>query len=118
MAVNWPVNVNKKAYGMNSGAKNNLESVDFESGKSRTYLKNSSPKMIFSFNLSFLDDGTSTCEYRLFWSWWQNVLLSGSESFYFENLLTHSGYKEYKMTQVPTSTGQNPKEVSLSVEEV
>lgn len=117
MAVSWPLNVNTKAYGMDTGAKDNLEKISFESGKERTYLKNSGLKKQFSFNLSLNDSG-ATSEYKLFWTWYEEVLLSGSKTFFLENLLTHSGYKEYKMIKVPSATGQSPKEVSISVEEI
>lgn len=117
MAVNWCQNVNTDAYGMDDGADDNLETVTFESGKKRTFLKNSAPKMIFTFTLNMKDDKTANCEYRRFWEWWKNTLLSGSLSFYFPNLLTHSGYGEYKMTAVPSANGQKNKVVTISVEE-
>lgn len=117
MAVNWCNDVNTDAYGMDTGVLNNVIRVEYESGKEKTYLKNSSPKKIFTFMLSMNDKGTNS-EYKKFWDWYDNVLLSGSLSFMFPNLFTHSGLKEYKMTAEPTATGQNPKEVTISVKEV
>lgn len=117
MAVQWHSDVNTNAYGMDTGAKDNIERIEFESGKERTYLKNSAPKKIFSFMLSLKDKGIDS-EYKKFWHWWSHVLLSGSLSFYFPDLITHDKLTEYKMTATPGSTGLNPKEVTISVEEI
>ncbi len=117
MAVSWNSEVNTDAYGMDTSAVDNVLRVEFESGKEKTYLKNSSVKKIFTFMLSMNDSGSNS-EYKKFWDWYDNTLLSGSLSFMFPNLLTHSGTKEYLMTAVPTANGQNPKEVTISVKEV
>lgn len=117
MAVSWPSGVNTKAYGMDIGGGENTESVEFESGKSRTYLKNSAPKKVFSF-LLYMDDVGSSSEFKTFVAWWEQVLLSGSLSFYFPSLVSLSGLKEYRPTETYSASGQHKKEVSISVEEM
>ena len=98
--VAWPEDVNQKAYGMNTEYEDNLVKIQFDSGKERTYLKNSSS------------------EYKKFLNWFENVCLSGSQSFAFPNLITHSGNAEYKFTDTPSARGQKYKEVSFSVIEM
>lgn len=115
--VAWPDGVNQKAYGMNTDGGDNLVRIKFDSGKERTYLKNSSAKKEFDFNLKFDDVGENS-EYKKFLNWWDNVCLSGSQSFAFPNLITHQGMAEYKFTDTYKARGQNPKEVSLSVIEM
>lgn len=112
--VLWPTGVNTNAYGMSTGVKENVKATEFESGKSRTFLLNSEPKRIFSFNIDFWSDE----EEKAFWTWYDNVLLSGSESFSFPDLLEHTGDGEYVMTDTPSVSGQMPKTVSISVREV
>jgi hypothetical protein len=117
MAVAWPIGVNTDAYGMETTPMPNIERIEFDSGKSRTYLKNSTQKYMHSFLLS-LDDSGDGSEYRIFVSWWNDVLKSGALSFTFPDLVAHSGLKEYRMTDAYSSSGQKRKEVSLSVEEM
>ena len=110
----WAAGVNKTADGMSTGVKENIKATEFESGKSRTFLLNSAPKHTFSFNIDFWSDE----EERIFWTWYDNVLLSGSESFLFPDLFTHTGTTEYIMTDTPAVSGQMPKTVSITVREV
>lgn len=117
MAVSWPSGVNQDVYGMDIGGGDNVAKIEFESGKSRTYLKNSAPKKVFAFVIDMEDIGASS-EYKLFTSWWENTLLSGALSFYFPDLITHSGLKEYRTTDTYSAVGQKHKEVKLSVEEM
>ncbi|ERF61750.1 hypothetical protein HMPREF0860_1605 [Treponema socranskii subsp. socranskii VPI DR56BR1116 = ATCC 35536] len=112
--VLWPTGVNKSAYGMNTGVKENIKVTEFESGKSRSFLLNSAPQHTFSFNIDFWSDE----EERAFWTWYDHVLLSGSESFLFPDLFTHTGNTEYIMTDTPSVSGQMPKTVSITVREV
>lgn len=117
MAVSWPSGVNTDAYGMDTGGGDNVVSVEFESGKARTYLKNSAPKRVFSFIIEMEDVGASS-EYKTFLSWWNTTLLSGALSFLFPNLITHSGLVEYRMVQTYSASGLKSKEVKFSVEEM
>ena len=71
--VAWPDGVNQKAYGMSIDYEDNKVEIEFDSGKKRTYLKNSSPKKEFSFNLKFDDSGANS-EFKKFLSWYDNVL--------------------------------------------
>lgn len=117
MAVSWPVGVNTDAYGMESTPIENVERVQFESGKARTYLKNSAQKLAFSFLVSMDDVGPSS-EYKLFVEWWDTTLKSGALSFKFPDLVTHDTLTEYRMTGQYNSSGQKRKEVSFTVEEM
>ena len=117
MAVNWPDGVNNKVYGLSTTMNDNLQVQTFESGAKRTWLKNSVTKKKFSFLLLFSDRGSDS-EFKKFLSWYDNVCLSGSISFYFLNLISKSGVKEYKFTEVPTIKGNIFKEVSFDLEEV
>ena len=117
MAVAWHPDVNQKAYGMDTAPMENVERVEFESGKARTYLKNTAAKKTHSFMLKLEDDGADS-EYRKFVTWWEYTLLGGSLSFYFPNLITHDGYTEYRPIGTYSATGQKWKEVSITVEEM
>ena len=112
--VLWPAGVNKDAYGMSTSVKENIKMTEFESGKSRSFLLNTAPTHTFSFNLEFWSDA----EARAVRTWYDNVLLSGSESFLFPDLFTHTGNTEYIMTDTPSVSGQMPKTVSITVREV
>lgn len=117
MAVEWPLGVNAKAYGMTTGYMDNTETVEMKSGRRVVYLKNSSPRKAFSFKIRMKDNGPGS-EYRLFLSWWDNTVKSGAENFLFTNLVTHSGQMEYQFTEPPRATGQKYKEVTISVMEI
>lgn len=115
--VAWPVGVNTDAYGMEMTPKENVERIEFDSGKARTYLKNTAQKNIFSFMLYLNDEGESS-EYKTFVAWWNNTLKSGALPFSFPNLMTHSGTAEYRATTSYNASGQKNKEVSITVEEM
>jgi hypothetical protein len=118
MAVAWPMSVNQKAYGMDTSPGENVERVEFESGKARTFLKNSVSKKVHSFMLDFEDVGDSS-EYKDFLTWWNDDLASGSLSFLFPDLINHDADKEYRSVDGTFSaTGQRIKTVSLTVEEM
>ena len=87
MAVAWHPDVNKKAYGMDTAPMENVERVEFESGKARTFLKNTAAKKTHSFMLK-MDDVGDNSEYKKFVAWWEYTLLGGSLSFYFPDLIT------------------------------
>lgn len=115
--ISWSSAVNTKAYGMETDGGDNFETVSFESGKQRLYLKNNTAKKIFTFSLAMDDTGASS-EYKTFVEWWENTLLSGTLPFYFPDLITHSGNTEYQATKTYSVTGQKTKIVTLSVEEM
>lgn len=117
MAVSWPSGVNTDAYGMDQGGGDNVAYIQFESGKARTFQKNSASKKVFSFIIDMEDVG-ATSEFKTFLSWWDNTLLTGALSFLFPDLITHSGLKEYRTTQDYSATGQKNKEVKFTVEEM
>lgn len=117
MAVAWPIGVNTNAYGMDTAPGDNVVRVEFESGKARTYTKNTIPKKVHSFMLTLKDDGAGS-EYRTFLAWWSTTLASGALSFIFPDLVTHSGTKEYRALEQFSVSGQLWKEISLTVEEM
>ena len=117
MAVAWHPDVNQKAYGMDTAPMENVERVEFESGKARTYLKNTAAKKTHSFMLTLEDDGADS-EYRKFVTWWETTLLGGSLSFYFPDLITHDSDTEYRPVGTYSANGQKWKEVSITVEEM
>lgn len=115
MAVSWPVGVNTDAYGMDTSPIENVERIQFESGKERTYLKNSVGRKAHSFMLSMRDDGAGS-EYRTFVAWYDSTLLSGALTFMFPDLVIHTGLREYALIEYSAS-GQLRKELTLTVEE-
>lgn len=110
---NWPSGVNRNFWGLSTSVKDNLQTVEFESGAKRTYLKNSQAKKTFSFSLSLWTKE----EEASFWSWYDNTILSGSLTFGLADFLTGSGTTEYRMAGRPSVSGQYPKTLKLSVEE-
>lgn len=110
---NWPGTVNTDFYGLTTSVKDNLQTVEFESGAKRTYLKSSEAKKTYSFSLTLW----TLEEEEAFWSWYDDTILSGSLSFGLTDLLTGKGTTEYRLTGQPSVSGQYPKELSLSVEE-
>lgn len=117
MIVNWPDNVNNKAYGLDISENDNIIYTEFESGKVRTRKRNSISKGKYSF-LLLLDDRGDESEYKKFLDWWKNELQSGANTFYFLNFDTKDKMTEYRSIEPFSARGQRYKEVSLSVEEV
>lgn len=117
MAVAWHPDVNKKAYGMDASTIENVERVEFESGKARTFLKNTAAKKTHSFMLKMEDVGDNS-EYKTFVTWWETTLLGGALSFVFPDLITHDSDTEYRPIGTYSATGQKWKEVSITVEEM
>lgn len=112
--VSWYKN-EESFYAMTTAPDVNVEETTFESGKSRYTLKNSSPKKIHK--CSFLVK-TKT-EETTFWNWYENTLLSRTQNVRLTNLVTHSGNKEYQMTEEPSFTNsQYPKECTVTFKEV
>lgn len=118
MAVSWPDGVNTDAYGMDTGYEDNTEVVEMKSGRRVTYLRNSSPRKVFTFSLRMSDQDGTSGEYQTFLSWYENTALSGSETFYFPDLINHTDTTEYMFNGTPTARGQGWKEVTISVTEI
>lgn len=117
MIVEWAENVNDKAYGLQASSINNLIEVKFESGKTRSFNKNSIGKKSFSFSIDMNDEGNDS-EYKRFWIWYDTELCGRANTFLFPDLLNRGVDVEYRMTAEPTATGQRVKTVNISVEEV
>lgn len=109
----WSKNVNTDFYALSEGVTENVNTVEFESGVKRTYLKNSVAKKTFSFSLMLWTKE----EERAFWSWYDDTILSGTLTFGLPDFITGTGTTEYRLTEKPSVSGQYPKELSLSVEE-
>lgn len=114
MAVEWSADVNKKFYGMTRSTEENIITTKFESGKERTRLKNSAPKMVFSVQL----DLSTRAEERTFWDWYDNTLLSRTETVFLPDFLGSSEGKEYRMMEEPSCEGIEPKTLTLTFKEV
>lgn len=117
MAVAWHPDVNQRAYGMDTSPINNVERVEFESGKARTFRKNTAVKKSHSFMLTLKDDGDDS-EYKKFLLWWDTTLQGGALSFWFPDLITHDGDTEYRPLEDFSATGQLYKEITMTVEEM
>lgn len=119
MAQDWSVHCNTDAYGQDGGFDDNREEVKFKSGRTIFYNKNSSPKKTHSLNFAFDDSrkaGGKT-EFEWFLHWYESTLRGGAERFYFDDIVTHNGKKEYFLTEPPKWTGQKTKEVTLTFKE-
>lgn len=112
MAQSWCKDVNRRFFGVNRTPKPNVRKVSFESGKDRTYLLNSSVKRTFSANLTL-----TKAEEIAFWDWYDNVVLSGSDSFILPDILTGIGEKEYKFVGEPSVDGVSPRKLTVTIME-
>lgn len=115
MAVNWPEGVPNKFYGMQRTPENNTLTTEFESGKKRYILKNSSPKITFSVML----DLKSKTEELLFWNWYKDVLLSRTQTVMLPDFLEPDSEteKEYRMIEEPSAEGLLPKTFTFNFKE-
>lgn len=121
MAAEWSALVNSDFYGADSGYKDNTEEVEFKSGRSIAYLKNSVPKKTHAVSLKCNDTGTQRVdgktEFEHFLDWFENTVKSGAVPFYLADIVTHSGRRLYRI-KVTGWTGQRSKEVDIELEEV
>ena len=58
MAAEWNKNVNKNFYGQDGNYKDNRETIEFKSGRTVYYQKNSTPKKTHAVNVQLADTGT------------------------------------------------------------
>jgi hypothetical protein len=119
MAQAWNSHVNTKFYGADSTYNDNVERITYQSGRTVEYLKNSTPVKTHTLMLR-ADDSVQAggrTEFQWFLYWYENVILSGSLSFYLPDVVTHTGTREYKLASPPSWKGQKTKEVSLKLEE-
>jgi hypothetical protein len=115
--VIWPDGVNKNAYGLDIASGDNVIRTELDSGKIKTYRRNSEAKKTFSFNL-YLDDRGDNSEFKKFDVWFRNSLKDGALSFVFPDLMGSGNDKHYLVTDEYSAVGQRYKEVSLTVVEV
>lgn len=120
MAQNWSAYVNTNFYGQDGSYKDNTEKVEFKSGRTIEYLKNSVPKKTHALNLRCKDKGTpkvdGKTEFEHFLYWFENTVKSGTIPFYLTDIITGSGTKLYRI-QLDGWTGLKYKEISLSLTE-
>ena len=119
MAQNWSAYCNADAYGQDGGYDDSREEVKFKSGRTIYYNRNSKPKKTHALNFHF-DDSRKTngkTEFEWFLFWYENTLRGGTESFYFDDIVSHKGKNAYYITEPPSWTGQKTKEVSLTFKE-
>ena len=121
MAINWSAYCNTDFYGQDGGYKENTEKVEFKSGRTIEYLKNSAAKKTHALNISLKDKGTpktdGKTEFEHFLYWYENTAKSGTIPCNLTDIITGSGTKQY-LIKVEGWTGQRNKEVSLELEEV
>lgn len=120
MAKEWSKYVNQKFYGADGGFLDNTEKVEFKSGRTVKYLKNSRAQKTIAVNL-YLDDTKvvdGKTEFLHFLDWYENEIKCGTERFFLLDLVGKSGKKkEYELNEPPTWNGQSKKEVSLTLVE-
>lgn len=119
MAQEWDVHVNKRAYGEDGSYAENTERVEFKSGRAVFYRKNSAAKKTHALNFQFDDvvKKEGRTEFQWFLFWYEMTIQCGALSFYFPDVTTGDGTREYFITEVPSWNGQAKKEVSLQFEE-
>ena len=113
----WPYGVSKKIYGVSGAYVENSESTDFDSGKKKTFNKNTAVKRSFTVMLTLQDKGSNS-EFKRFDSWYVSTLCGTAESFEFPDITGSGKNKEYRMTEPPTWTGTTKKEITMEWEEV
>lgn len=118
MAETWNINVNTKFYGLDGGYKENTENVEFKSGRTITYLKNS--KAFKTYGLTLWVDDTKEIngktEFEWFLYWFENTIVQGTKSFTVtDNKVLQNSVLRF--TEVPTWSGQAHKEISIALEE-
>lgn len=122
MAENWDSHVNTKFYGQDGGYNDNTETVEFKSGRTIKYLKNTLPKKTHAVNLRCRDKGTAKTdgrtEFEWFLYWYEYTIKSGTIPFYLTDIITGNGTKQYMLKETPSWNGQKYKEISLTLEEV
>lgn len=114
MAQAWPSGVGTGFYALETGVSENTKSLSFECGKKRTYLLNSSPKRTFKVSLDIWTEK----EESAFWTWYADVIKSGSLSFVLTDFIDGKTQTEYRLTSTPSTEGQYPKTLTLEMEEV
>ena len=113
----WPYGVSKKIYGVSGAYVENAESADFDSGKKKTFNKNTAVKRSFTVMLT-LQDKCSNSEFKRFDSWYASQLCGTAESFEFPDITGSGMNTVYRMTEPPTWTGTTKKEITMEWEEV
>lgn len=104
----------QKFYGMTTEPENNVEETVFESGKTRYTLKNSSSKLVHSCSFLIMNKA----EEVTFWNWYNNILLSRTQTVRLTDLVEHQGEKEYRVTSEPQmQNSQFPKECQITFKE-
>lgn len=125
MAQNWDSHVNRRAYGLSTGGVDNLQEIEFDSGRTVTYKRNSLTKKEHAVKFVFDDsqhDPEKLIDGKTEFQWfirWLDVTLQGlTQSFYFDDIIAHTGVKEYRLKDYPSFTGQKWKYATMTFVEV
>lgn len=118
----WHISVGTCFYGADYSYIDNREKLDFKSGRSVYYLKNSLPNRRITLNLMVNDSRyigqTQKTEFQIFLDWYENTIKSGTIPFYLDNVVfKDKGPRLYIMAEPPTWSGQKEKELNLVLEE-
>ena len=121
MATHWNTHVNTKFYGQDGSYNDNTEKVEFKSGRTIRYLRNSVPKKTHALQLRVKDKGFpkvgGKTEFEWFLYWYENTAKSGTVPIYLTDIITGTGTKQY-LVHVEGWSGQRFKEINLQLEEV
>lgn len=120
--ISWPGSLNTKVYGMESGWVDNREKLEYKSGRSVYYLKNSTPRKRHPIMMKFDDSkplpGSSLTEWKYFQNWFENTIKSGALPFLFPDLSNKgTGTRLYYMDEIGDGKGQREKKISFTLEE-
>lgn len=122
MAQNWSEYVNTNFYGQDGSYNDNTEKVEFKSGRTVRYLRNSVPKKTHALQLRVKDTGfpkvDGRTEFEWFLHWYEVIIKSGTLPFYLPDVITGGDVKLYKLTETPSWRGLRYKEININIEEV
>lgn len=113
--VQWSQSVNRNFFSVSTKPKENVQRLEYESGRVQTWLKNPGIKKTHTANLLLWNK----TEEAAFWTWYESTLKSGSLSVSLPDMITGTGSKEYIFMEEPSvSEGAYPRTLTLSLEEV
>ena len=86
----WNTHVNTKFYGQDGSYNDNTEKVEFKSGRTIRYLRNSVPKKTHALQLRVKDKGFpkvgGKTEFEWFLYWYEVTIKSGTLPFYLTDI--------------------------------
>ena len=113
--VSWSQSVNSDFFSVSTQPKENVQRLEYESGRVQTWLKNPGITKRHKANLLLWNK----TEEAAFWTWYEETLKCGSLSVALPDMVSGAGSKEYIFTGEPSvSEGAYPRTLTLSLEEV